>query len=142
MDFSGERSCLYGEDIPEALAKVSPYLVRLQPEANFTAWLISEGWGNSWGIFLESSASLETLRKHFREFLKVDDEEGKELFFRYYDPRVLRAYLPTCDESEAQTFFGPVRSFLLENEDASEVLKYSYGSAGCDCEGIPLSKDV
>ena len=139
MDFQGEYCCLFGEGIPEVLAKASPYLIRLQSGHPFTTWLISEGWGDSWGIFLESSASLERLRRHFREFLKVKDEEGEELFFRYYDPRVLRTYLPTCNETEAGIFFGPVHSFLLEDEDSNILLTYSHGYAGWTFDSIPLS---
>jgi hypothetical protein len=32
------------------------------------------------------------------------------LLFRYYDPRVLRVYLPSCRPSELETVFGPVVS--------------------------------
>lgn len=139
MDFDGECCCLFGEEIPEVLAKASPYLVKLEPQHDFTTWLITEGWSNSWGIFLQSGAILEELRQHFRQFIKVQDEEGSELFFRYYDPRVLRVYLPTCDEMEANLFFGPVQSFLLEDKDANILLKYSCDSAGCTCETIALT---
>ena len=45
----------------------------------------------------------------------VQDEGGQEYFFRYYDPRVLRKYLPTCTPEEVRSFFGPVRSFIAEN---------------------------
>ena len=56
----------------------------------------------------ELDATLEELRRHFRKFLKVEDPKGKSLIFRYYDPRVLRVYLPTCNAMELQTVFGPV----------------------------------
>ena len=139
MDFDGEYCCLFGEGIPEVLAKASPYLVRLDPEDDFTAWLVSEGWGDNWGIFLESGASMEELRQHFRGLLKVEDEDGKELFFRYYDPRVLRAYLLTCNETDLDTLFGPVYSLFFEGEDPNALLKYSRGYAGWTYENISES---
>jgi hypothetical protein len=139
VQFIHQCRCLYGDRIPEVLAKASPYLVSLQPGDDFTNWLISKGWGNSWGIFLESTASSEELRRHFRELLRAKTETGRELFFRYYDPRVFRAYLPTCNEVETGIFFGPVHSFLLEDEDANILLKYSRGHAGPICESISLS---
>ena len=139
MRFRGERCCLYGEGIPEVLAKASPYLVRLGSRDAFTTWLISKGWGNSWGIFLESNASLERLRQHFHLLIKVKTEAGEELFFRYYDPRVLRVYLPICKEAEAEILFGPVNSFTLEDEDPNNLLKYSHSYSGWTYESIALS---
>lgn len=41
--------------------------------------------------------------------------------FRYYDPRVLRVYLPTCRPDELRTVFGPIRSYLVEGEDGSLI---------------------
>ena len=121
-----EHCCLYRiyQGIPQALAEAAPYLIKLQPEDPFTTRLISEGWGDSWGIFLESGASLDELKLHFRRFLMVKDEEGNELYFRYYDPRVLRLYMPTCSEAELEMVFGPVDVFMVESEDTDAMLYY------------------
>jgi hypothetical protein len=54
----------------------------------------------------------------------VYDEEGSYLYFRYYDPRVLRVYLPTCNESELGAVFGPIEFFLLEHEDPEFVSRF------------------
>ena len=126
VDFDGEYCCLFGEGVPAVLAKTAPYLIELQAQHPFTNWLINQGWGDSWGIFVESRATLGSLRQHFCKFLKARDEEGREFFFRYYDPRVLRAYIPSCNTAEADTFFGPVHSFFLEGEDANTLLRYSW----------------
>ena len=61
-------------------------------------------------------ADLRTMRNHFRKLLTVYDPNGKPLLFRYYDPRVLRVYLPTCNAEELATIFGPINSYLLEDE--------------------------
>lgn len=55
------------------------------------------------------------LRRHFRRFLRVTDEQGQPLMFRYYDPRVLRVYLPTCTAEELALVFGPVSAYLIED---------------------------
>lgn len=138
MDYEGEYCCLYGAQIPEVLAKAAPYLVKLQQEDTFTDWLIDEGWGNGWGVFLETSATMEELSQHLLQHLKVQTEEGNELFFRYYDPRVLRVYLPTCTEEEADLFFGPVQSFIMEAKDAGTVFKCSRGDSDWFFEDIDL----
>src|SRR5262245_36211173 len=68
-----EFSSLYRGEPEESLSSVAPYLVSLDPESELMRWLLTSGWGNSWGIFLVSSASLEALRRHFRRFLLVHD---------------------------------------------------------------------
>lgn len=120
-----EPLSLYIGDKAVELAAVAPYLVELKREDPLTQWVLNTGWGKSWGIFLQSSASLKELHRHFRQFLMVYDEEGTPLYFRFYDPRVLRVYLPTCNPGEINTFFGPVHSYVLEDEDASALLRFS-----------------
>src|SRR5262252_6291317 len=66
-----EFSSLYRGEPEESLSSVAPYLVRVDPQCELMRWLLTNGWGNSWGIFLVSSTSLETLRQHFRRFLLV-----------------------------------------------------------------------
>ena len=109
----------------EYLSSVAPYLFAYQPGSEFGKWLLEKGWGNSWGMFAETNVSLEELRKHFRKFLLVKTEEGKELYFRFYDPRVLRIFLPTCDAQQLQNFFGPVKVFGVESENPEYALEFS-----------------
>jgi hypothetical protein len=117
-------ACLYDGALPQELAEVAPYLVRLRRERPFTARLMSEGWGESWGCFVSAALELPELRKHLRRFLRVKQEDGKTLVFRYYDPRVLRAYLPTCTPEELTTFFGPITRFVAEEEGGKAALAF------------------
>ena len=55
----------------------------------------------------------------------VYDDKGKPLYFRYYDPRVLRVYLPTCNASELETVLGPVSHFILEDDNGNAMIRYS-----------------
>jgi hypothetical protein len=118
------KGCLYSGDLPPELQRTAPYLVQLEREDRFTRYLIKTGWGNSWGTFIRTETGIKQLRRHLREFLRVRDEAGKRLIFRYYDPRVLRVYLPTCWPAELDTFFGPVSAFLTEGEDPGEILEF------------------
>jgi len=115
---------LFRGELASELALVGPYLVVLDNDASLTDWLLSDGWGNSWGIFAVSDAPLEAVRRHFRSFLMVKDPDGKNIYFRYYDPRVLRIYLPTCNEEELGIFFGPVRRYVLEGGEKEMVIQY------------------
>lgn len=120
-----ENSCLFRGEKAQELAWVAPYLVELKREDPFIRWLLENGWGKSWGIFVESPEKFSNLKRHFQSFLTVYDEEGKSLLFRYYDPRVLRVYLPTCNPAEINTVFGSISSYMLEDEDASILLRFS-----------------
>jgi len=122
-----EHVCLYRGDLAPDLAETAPYVVRLEPGSPFTSWILKEGWGNHWGIFALADAELRTMRRHFRTFLMVYSPEGKPLYFRYYDPRVLRVFLPTCNQAELKTLFGPISSYVVEGEAPERVLHFSQG---------------
>ena len=121
-----EFVCLYRGEIEPDLASVAHYLVQVRPQTAWADWLIRQGWGEHWGVFALSQGSLVAMRKHFRTFLTVHDSDGKPLLFRYYDPRVLRLYLPTCNPEELQTIFGPVTSYILEAEDPNTLLRFYF----------------
>ncbi len=123
-DQTPEHVCLYRGELRPDMAEVAPYLVKLENDALFTEWVLGRGWGNHWGVFAESEADLAALRRHFRGFLTVHDPNGKPLLFRYYDPRVLRVYLPACNKEELQTIFGPVQSFMMEDESGAAMLRF------------------
>jgi len=123
-----EYECLYRGELEPDMAEVAPYLVRLDKTSGFTDWVIEQGWGHHWGIFALSQKELVTLRRHFRRLLVVHDSDAKPLYFRYYDPRVLRVYLPTCNSSELAAIFGPVDRYLLEADQPSGILSFANNS--------------
>jgi hypothetical protein len=137
-----DRSSLYsvdrrwgGQDLPWQLLMAGPYLVELDPDELFTRYLLRNGWDRHWGIFFRSDADMQKVRRHFRDLLVVRDEKGRKLMFRYYDPRVLRAYLPTCLPGELRTIFGPVNVYLVPGDDPETVIVFRF-------DGAHLSKDV
>jgi hypothetical protein len=119
-----EFRCLYSGNLPRALEMVAPHVVELSPTNRLTAKLLDEGWGQAWGIFLKIDDP-SNLRHHLRKFLRVQDEAGRRLLFRFYDPRVLSTYLPTCNVDERRQFFGPVRHFLTEGREGNVLHDFS-----------------
>lgn len=109
--------CLYGTDLPRPLATVAPYLVALGSHHPFSGYFARLGRGHNWGVMLRSSASMDDLAEHFASMIRARLPEGREVLFRFYDPRVLRAYLPTCTRDELDQVFGPVDAFLIEVGD-------------------------
>jgi hypothetical protein len=120
-----EYSCLYSGPLTPDLEMAAPYLVQLDHGYRDTHRLIRRAWGNSWGVFLRTDASLKRLRRHLREFLTVRDTKGTRMVFRYYDPRVLQVYLPTCVTAELRTVFGPIECFWTESHDAAGMMEFS-----------------
>ena len=133
-----EYECLYRGELEPELAAAAPYLIALEKDHAFTYWLLGKGWGDSWGIFVQSAARLRDLRQHFRKFLMVYDPQVRPVYFRYYDPRVLRAYLPTCNAADLETVFGPVVSYLLEDEDPNVLLRFSVSAGALQAQKTRL----
>ena len=123
-EHKAQHECLYrGEQKPD-MAEVAPYLVHLEANTPFTRLVLERGWGKHWGIFALANTDLASMRMHFRRFLVVHDAQGQPLYFRYYDPRVLRAYLPTCNAQELSTVFGPVTCYMLEGKKPDTLLQF------------------
>jgi hypothetical protein len=131
-DCKERHQSLYEGVQGELLAQFAPFLVQLPPASPFLDTLVREGWGKSWGVYLTCSGPFEEVRKHFRRFLLVKTEEGKELYFRFYDPRVLRVYLPTCTPQEIREFFGPLICYLAEDKDPNTLLRFRAGASGLE----------
>ncbi|MEZ4405860.1 MAG: DUF4123 domain-containing protein [Polyangiales bacterium] len=136
---SGERfRSLYEGWQGDGLADVAPYLVELPSGSAFVDRLVREGWGESWGIFLVTPEDFFSVRRHLRRFLRVVDHDGKRLLFRYYDPRVMRAWLPTCTPDETRAFFGSASAFITEGRRGATFLRFTPGPEGAEVETFPL----
>ncbi len=121
LDCKEEHQSLYEGPEGDKLSAYAPYLVALPRGSEFLEMIVRDGWGQSWGVYLTCDRPFKEVRKHLRHFLMVE-LEGEEVYFRFYDPRVLRVFLPTCTPGEIREFFGPIREFLLEADDPGTVL--------------------
>lgn len=120
--------CLF-PDAPEALARVAPHVVHIGSKSNFFHhW--ADGLGSNAGILLESPDRLEAMFDHCRRVFLSSTQEGQTRFFRFYDPRVLRPYLPTCTLDELTKFFGATHAILVEDENPTRLLRYMPSNAG------------
>jgi hypothetical protein len=120
-DRSLEVECLFHGKLEPDMAEVAPYLVKLSLESEFTEWVVGRGWGNHWGTFVTSRQGFRRLRNHLRALTLIYRRDGTPLYFRYYDPRVLRIFLPTCSAAQLKQMFGPVDAFLAESESGDAV---------------------
>jgi hypothetical protein len=116
---------LYDGAEGEQLADVAPYLVALPPQSALLATLLREHWGDNRFTLLLADADFKSVRRQLRRFLMVEDEQNKKMYFRFYDPRVLRAFLPSCTPAECVDFFGPISWFVLETEEQGLAQAFS-----------------
>ena len=138
LDARAPAWCLYRGQLPAVLEDAAPWLLRLLPGQGYVEELFARGWNRSWGIALASTLGSRELRRHLRRFLTVRSEAGTKLVFRYYDPRVLRVYLPTCTPEEVETFLGPIRAVAAEGETPDFFHLFRRKPGGLDHRQIQL----
>lgn len=119
----GDRAVsLYRGAAERDLWAIAPYLARL--DAELLDWIVENLWEEPWGIIISAATDLAGLRKHLRRFLMVEDPDGEQMYFRYYDPQVLPTVLETFAAEESKAFFGPMESIDIPRTDAAFV-RYS-----------------
>jgi|RhiMethySRZTD1v2_1073278.scaffolds.fasta_scaffold18282_7 uncharacterized protein DUF4123 len=126
----GDRGCvsLYKGRSEEELWAIAPYLFVVN-EMTFD-WITAELWATPWGFLARADASLDALRDHFRKFLTVKTPTGEQWYFRFYDPRVLKRYLDSCNATERKEFFGPASALAMTNPE-------TYGVTVITSSGLP-----
>lgn len=99
------------------LDDVAPYLVRFEPGSDLLDRLLLGGWGSAWGIFLRSAEVPKEVRRHLRRFLMVQDETSLEkMYFRFYDPRVLREFAKVVTPRQRAELMVGIDRFVLEGD--------------------------
>jgi Domain of unknown function (DUF4123) len=137
MEVNPNCQSLYKGSAEEELEGVAPYLFSYEQQSKFANWYQENGWGDSWGILVYSEFPFELVYKHFRKFLMVKTEDGEQLYFRFYDPRVLRIFLPTCDTEQLKEIFGLVEHFICEDEDPAFGLVFTFENNQLQTKRIP-----
>lgn len=122
--FDVESLSLYEGREAEELRDVAPYLALVPKTSKLIHTLFHEGWGRSWGIYLTSKKNLADIRQHLQKFLTLHGDDGHARYFRFYDPRILRAYLPSRTAEEELAFYGPVLRFVMQGADPTTVIEF------------------
>jgi hypothetical protein len=131
---------LYKGRPEEELSGVAPYLFVIDGEQTyFQSWLSRNALGNSWGIYLATGVNIEVVNRHLRRFLMVQMEgTGEQVYFRFYDPRVLRVFLPIGDSQQLNELFGQViHRFICEDEDPEFMMIFSLRNGQLHTERRP-----
>lgn len=125
---------LFNQTTLEDYYAVAPYLFKVDQS---TVQWISDISGEAASILIFAKPVFQELLPHLQHFLMVSLPDKRRWFFRYYDPRILRAYLPSCQPAELHQFYGPIRAFgfreinersvhLFEHEPSPESAPIRY----------------
>ena len=140
-----DQACLFQGNLPALVAENAPYLARLRAGSPYARWFVRESWGHAWGLYCSSHAGIMELSAHFRRLLLARKEDGGLLQFRFYDPRVLSAYLPTCTAKELKQVFGPVEKFWMESGDfqsGGELLEFALHGESLRLRRVALAREA
>jgi len=114
------HTCLFTGALDPEVAAVAPYLVALDPGSPMLAPLAA-GLGRAQAIFILTGAAMVPLRRHLRTLTLARIPDGRTVFFRFYDPRVLRSVVPLLTPQQRQAFFGrDVAAYLCEAADTPD----------------------
>jgi len=113
--------CLFVGKLATALADVSPYLGQLKSLDDDVLRTVQNLMIKQAAILVVPESKLvngyepsfSLLYRHFRKCNMVQTADGEQLFFRYYDPRVLLKVVPIFIDFQRKELFGPVKSFIV-----------------------------
>jgi hypothetical protein len=129
-DVFSEFECLFTGDLAEELEDVAPYLGCLKGWEGEAQAVVED-------LLKRQVATLVTLRpvpegaeppsfaqvhRHLRKFNVVYAPDGKPLFWRYYDPRVVVDVLKVLDDKQLEAFFGPMEQLCVAAGEAAVAL--------------------
>lgn len=114
--------CLLASGSSPYLAAVAPYLIEVVLDSAFLAtWrtMLSK----SPGILVESQADFDEVLTHAQSTFSRKDERGKPSFFRFYDPKLLYAWLSSCTAPQLASFFGCLSGVIVGVDSGNRLLR-------------------
>ncbi len=120
-DWQPTSGCLWSGKLEPDVEEVAPYMIMLERDTEFTRWLIKEGYQNHWNIFVTSMLEPKAFRKQIRKLQLVRSPDGKTLLFRFYDPRVMEMFLPTCDDKQLAEVFDGIKFIAFSSYEGDAL---------------------
>lgn len=104
------------------LSGEAPYLVQVTAkDALAIKRVIQSTRQRHAGFAMLSNVSIDTLRRHWKTWLTANINEGVDMaLFRFYDARILVAFLGTLSSTELAAFTGPTERLIVAQ--ANEVV--------------------
>lgn len=117
------ESLFSGEDAL-VLSGEAPYIVALDPtKPKAVRDLLQAAKYPHAGFVIEADATIDDLRRHYASWLNVTIDEGTQMaLFRFYDTRILLAFLGTLQATDAAAFWGPADRFYALKAGVPSVI--------------------
>ncbi|MFN3145164.1 MAG: DUF4123 domain-containing protein [Paracoccaceae bacterium] len=121
---SDDALCLFDGSAFTDLAEVAPWLVPLSPvNDGVLSWFLQDGFGKDRGLFLLAGEEPRRVKTALKRSLRVEDEDGAHLYFKYYRPSVFRTYIPQMTPEQASYILRDIAQVWLEDPDHSARLQ-------------------
>ena len=126
--------CLQRGALTAEAAQSAAYLAELKPVSPFTDWLLDEATPTypGWGVLTVSGCALLQMREHCRSIGEVVTPDGDRRAWRWYDPDVLRAALPTLLAGQLDEFFAADQTIVIAESQAWTWLAMEQGVLATD----------
>jgi hypothetical protein len=117
---TGGWDCLERGALSAAAMRQAAYLAELRPDAPFTDWLLGEATATfpGWGLAMPSQRALLAMREHCRGLDDVITPDGERRTWRWYDPELLVALLPSFSPSQLDELFAAGQQIVVVSAQA------------------------
>lgn len=128
---ASRNSCLYSGEALREFGDNAAWVAELLPTESTLGWLLEQGFGKRWMIFATSKLELAAFIRHLKKFTMASNDDGRTVFFRFYDPQVLRQYLAVLNDRQKASFFEGVEHIMLEDSrEKGAILSYAPSKDG------------
>ncbi|WP_186002308.1 DUF4123 domain-containing protein [Mycobacterium sp. KBS0706] len=107
--YQGEALAEYGDE--------APWLATAGPHGGLWSWLIEEGLGRRWGVFLVSHRDFDSVRRHLRRFVKIRTWEDQLVYFRFFDPFIWNSQVGFLSAEQRRHLFDGIDLTMTELGD-------------------------
>jgi len=102
------HACLIQGDSFAELGDVAPWIVQLQGDCALTRRLFTDDpkvrwslWDKDAALLVRSAANLEDLTRHFRKMLRINDDDARWFYFRFWAHSTLVDYVQAAQDRDA-----------------------------------------
>lgn len=110
---------LYHTTPYQVVFDVGPTLVVLRANSGLEQAFMDH-WQHNAGLVIESDAPMQLLAEHLRSLIHVRVTGDASMLFRYYDPRIMRHWLPAQSSAEKDHLMGPISRVRLPPREGQE----------------------
>lgn len=132
-----EVQSLYQGQRAHDFRQYCPYLIDLTDQPHILNSLLVLSLGHDWGIYIVASMDFAEMRRVLRKrTMAVLPDYEDPVFFRFYDPRVLPAFLKCSDYDEQENFFGPISDLICEQDRGDTLMTFTLRNKSLINKGI------